>query len=66
MHVRFDKIDEFIRIYDGAKYLTLPCSEKYDAIYSRIRHFISIKSGITYIFSHYFARSKVDSLILFL
>ena len=37
-------------------------SEKcYDAIYDRIRYFISLKKGVTYIFSHYFAKIKVDS-----
>ena len=52
--------DGFIRIYDGTRYLTLFGSEKY-AIYNRIRYLISLKSGITYISSHYFAKIKVDS-----
>ena len=51
----------FIRIYDGTRYLTLFGSEKYEAIYNRIRYPISLKSGITYIFSHYFTKIKVDS-----
>ena len=37
LHIRFDKIDGFIRFYDGSRYLTLFGSEKYDAIYDRIR-----------------------------
>ena len=49
--IRFDKIDGFIRIYDGTRYFTLFGSEKYEAIYNRIRYLISLKSGITYIFS---------------
>ena len=61
LRVRFFKIDGIIRIYDGTRYLTLFGSEKYEAIYSRIRCPISQKSGITYIFSHYFAKIKVDS-----
>ena len=52
--------DGFIRIYDGTRYLTLFGSEKY-AIYNRIRYLISLRSGITYISSHYFAKIKVDS-----
>ena len=36
-------------------------SEEYDAIYNRIRYLISLESGITYIFSHYFVKIKVDS-----
>ena len=61
LRTTFDKIDRFIRIYDGTRYLTLFGSEKYDAICDRIRYLISLKSGITYIFSHYFAKIKVDS-----
>ena len=59
--IRFDKIDGFIRIFVGTRYLTLLSSEKYDAIYNRIRYLISLKNCITYIFSHYFAKIKVDS-----
>ena len=36
-------------------------SEEYDTIYDRIRCLISLKSGITYIFSHYIIKIKVDS-----
>ena len=56
LRIRFDKIEGFIRIYDGTRYLTLLSSEKADAIY-----FISLKSSITYIFSHHFAKVKVNS-----
>ena len=65
LRTRFFKIDKFIRIYNGTRYLTLFGSEKYDAIYNRIRYLISIKSGITYIFSHYFG-NKLILMILFL
>ena len=54
-------MEGIIRIYDGTRYLTLIGSEKYDAIYNRIRYLISQTSGITYIFSRYFAKIKVDS-----
>ena len=47
-------------VFDGTRYLTLIGSENYD-IYNRIRYLISLKSSITYIFSHYFAKIKVDS-----
>ena len=43
------------------RYLRLFRSEKYDGIYDRIRYLISLKSGITYTFSHHFAKIKVDS-----
>ena len=47
---RFENIDRIIRIYDGIRYLTLFGSEKYNAIYDKIRYLISTKSGITYLF----------------
>ena len=61
MRIKLNEIDAFIRIYDGTRNLTLFGSENYDAIYNRIRCLISLKSSITYTFSHYFAKIKVDS-----
>ena len=46
LRIRFDKIDEFIRVYDGLRYLVLFGSEKYHAIYNRIRYLISQKIKI--------------------
>ena len=43
LHIRFFKINEFIRICDGTRYLTLYGSKKYEAIYNRIRYLISQK-----------------------
>ena len=60
LHIRFNKIYGFIRIYDRARYLTLCDSEQHDTIYDRIRYLVSLKNGITYIFCHYFAKTKVD------
>ena len=45
LHIRFNKIDGFTKIYDGNKYFTLFGSEKHDAIYNRIRYIISLKSA---------------------
>ena len=56
-----NRIDGFIRIYDGTRYLTLFGFENHDVIYDNIRYLISQKSGIICIFSHYFAKLKVDS-----
>ena len=61
LRTRFDKIDRFIKVYNGTKYLVLFGPKKYDAIYNRIRYFISQKSGITYVFAHNYARIKIDS-----
>ena len=58
---RFDKKDGFIKVYDGSKYLVLLGPEKYDAICNRNRYLISLKCSITYIFSYYFAKKRVDS-----
>ena len=35
--------------FDGTKYLVLYGNEEYDFIYNRIRWFIGVKSGITYV-----------------
>ena len=61
LRTRFDKIDGYIRVYDGARHLVLFGSEKYDFIYKRIRYLISVKCGITYNISHNYAKIKVDS-----
>ena len=57
LRIRFDKIDGFIRIYDGSKYLVLLGP----AIYNKIRYLISLKGGITDVFSYYYTKIKVDS-----
>ena len=61
LRISFDKIDAFIRVYDGTRYLVLFGPENYDDIHNRIRYLISQKRGITYVFSHYYAKIKVDS-----
>ena len=59
--IRFDKRDGFFKVYDESKYLVLLGPEKNDTIYNRIRYLISLKSSVTYIFSHYFVKIKVCS-----
>ena len=61
LQIRFDKIDGIIRISDETRHLTLFGTKKYDTTYNRIRYLISLKSSITYILSHYFAKIEVDS-----
>ena len=56
-----DKVDGTVKIDNGPRYLVLFDPEKYDAICNRIRYRISQKSGITYVFSHNYARIKIDS-----
>ena len=64
LRVRFDKIDEFVRIYDGTSYLVFFAPEKYDAIYSRIRYLISLKITITYVFPTIMRNPKLILMIL--
>ena len=62
--IRFDKIfidKGFVRVYDGSRYLVLFGLEKYDVTCNRIRYLINLKSNITYVFSYYNAKIKVDS-----
>ena len=61
LRIRFDKIDGFIKIYDGTRYLVLFGPERYNAIYDKIRYLISEKSGIRYSIYHNFVRTRTDS-----
>ena len=61
LRIRFDKIDGFIKIYDGIRYLVLFGYERYDAMFNRNRYLISEKSGITESINHNFARIRIDS-----
>ena len=58
---KFNKVQEFIRIYDESRYLVLSGSEKDDAFYNRIRYLMRFKKGIIYVFPNNYARIKVDS-----
>ena len=66
LRVIFDKKDRFARIYDETKYLVLLGPEKYDAIFKRTRYLLSIKSGITDVFSQYYVKSRLIPMILYL
>ena len=65
LRFKFDKIDGFNRIYDETRYLTLFSSEKFEAIYNRIRYLIILKSGIRYILTQYFTKLLI-LMILYL
>ena len=66
LRIRFDKVDEFIRVYDRTRYLALFGPEEYDAIYNRIRYLISQKSGINMFFLTIKKKSKLIYMILYL
>ena len=61
LHIRFNKVNGFIKIYDGARYLVLFGPKWYGAICYRIRYLISDKSTITDSINHNFARIRIDS-----
>ena len=43
LRIRFDKIDGFIKNYDGTRYLVLFGTEKFDSVYNIISYLISVK-----------------------
>ena len=53
LRIKFNKIDGFIRIYDGTRYLVLFGSEKYDSIYNKTRYLRSVKKCY-YVYYFYF------------
>ena len=57
----FEKVDGFIKEYNGTKYLALFGSEKYNAIFDRIRYLIRLKSLISHVVSQYFGKIIIDS-----
>ena len=48
LRVIFDKVDGFIRNYDGTKYLVLFDHERCNAIYDRIWYIVGLESGCPY------------------
>ena len=48
--VQNDKVNGFIRVYDGTIYLVISGPEKYDAIYNRTRYLTSQKMVLHMLF----------------
>ena len=65
LHIMFDKVDWFMRDYKGTKNLALVDSEKYNAIFKRIRYLISLKSNISYVVSRNYAKSKSIQMMIY-
>ena len=61
MRIRFGKVSGLIRVYNGTRCLVLFGDGKYDFVYNRIRYLIGVKSSITYVISHNYAKVNVDS-----
>ena len=61
LRIRNDKVDGFIRVYDGTIFSVLFGGEKYDFISNSFTYPIRVKNGIAYVISHNYAIIKVDS-----
>ena len=57
----FNKVDKFIKTYDGIRYLVMYDYNRYNAIYYMIRYLISEKSSIENSINQIFARIIIDS-----
>ena len=61
LRIRFIKIFGFVIVYDVTRYLILLRGERYDFMYNMIRYLTGVKSSITYVVSHNYAKIQVDS-----
>ena len=61
MHIRSDKINRYIKIYDGIRYLVLYDCKRHTAIYGRIKYPLSEKISIIDSINHSFPRIRIDS-----
>ena len=52
LHIRFDEIDGFIKIYHGMRYLVLFSNSLYDKICDRPKYLRSKENGITDSINH--------------
>ena len=63
--IRFNKVNGFVRVYDGTIYLMLFDLEKYNAIYNGIRYLLQLKSVITFAFLIIFEKSKLIQTMIY-
>ena len=61
LHIRFDKIDGFVKILDGIRYLVIFDCGWFDEICDRIKYLINEKSGITDSINQIFGRIRIES-----
>ena len=61
LFIKFNKADEFVRIYDGFRYSVLFDRSWYGEIFYRNEYLIREKSGIAGSINHNFARIRIDS-----
>ena len=65
MRIRFDKVDGFIRVQDGATYIESFDPEEDDTIFDKIRCLTTQKSGIAYAIFHNLQWSKLTDTIFY-
>ena len=64
--IRFDKVDGFIKVYGGIRYLILFVPEQYDAIYNRIMYLITRKEVLHILYLIIMQKSKLINVIPYL
>ena len=64
LRIMLDKVDGFVRDYNGTKYLVIFGPEKYYAIFNRIRYLIGLKSSIANADSHNYAETKLIQMMI--
>ena len=69
LRIRFDKVEELIKICNGIRYLELfnlcdainaRINSRYNAIFDKMNHLTSKKSGITDSINHNFSKIRID------
>ena len=60
LRIRFNKINGFIKIYEGIRYLILYNYERYNAICDKMKYLLSEKSGVKDSINHNFTRIRTD------
>ena len=66
LHIWLEKIDGFIKIYDGIRYLVLFAPERYNAIYDRINYLTSEKVVLHILLIIILQESELIHIILYL
>ena len=62
LRIIFNKVDGIIKYYDGTKYLIALFSfQKYNAIFNRMRYFLSLESDISYVVFYDYEKAKIYS-----
>ena len=64
LHITFDKVNVFIRVFDETRCLVLFGLEKYDVIYNKIRYLITQKAALHILSTIIKKESKLIHMIL--